>query len=561
LLLFVCCVLVVVYSLTWIGVSSKVKDYAEAQLEAMKQPDFSQKYGISDVSYESLEVSGFPFDFKVNVEKPSFKIDYNHLIQKQLAKYDIELTEHAVEQFMMNGFDVWIDQHSFNGTLTFSKSGFGETYVLEMGPGTLTSVTDLGQKKVKVNTVYEQPSTLSVQFKGWSILPSFDLESKEVDKRIAKFQALNFDSGRIYSENADSKEKMSSVEASKMSMTLSDYGKSGKKKFSFKVDVDDLQFFEGIMDYFYNNKHLKQWSRHNAIDFLNYVKRGKINIDTEISYKGTTNSSDFATNSYMIDLDIKSLDWKDEAVKFSSSGSLNVSATKSTIPNITFKYASSQEVSPLGYDVALSNLQLFMEELALEPSVASNRYFQMFEVLVQDEPNLLVPDMHKFGVMNTKIDFSFFVDDKGQMSLQIGGIGMSNDVFSVNLYGSGSGNMLQAKGEGALNLEIKNFETMYGYLRNYIVHIQNYMVDPRRNWQLDYVFTAEIFEAIKKTVLRLSNYAEVQNGELVHTNPNVLITINFPKESMPTIGTLSLPEAQQFLMSYLFPYIEKGFVR
>lgn len=553
---FLISVATIVLLFLWLGIASKVEEYSTKMLEGLNKNPAVQQLGILDFTYESVEVSGFPSEFRIDITNPRFKIDYKKLIAAS--------EHHHGTNTSIGAIDKWVDEHSFDGVVSLVKSSFSDTYSIKIEQGILNTKTYISNREpIEINTAYHTPTLIEIQFDNGTILPSFDIEKQLTELiDLTTFSSFVMQSGRITSEDAATKEKITSLESLDLIFNYSNYGSSitQKKSLGLKLNVKDLQWHEGMNKYVYDNPYFEQLSKKGSIDILNYINRGKINFTTDLTYKGNVDSISFRGNDYLIDLDINSLTWTDKAIRYSAVGSLRVTPSKFNIPNVQVTYTSAQDVTELGFDIALSNLQNISEELSHAPQAATSKHFQMFHHLIQDEPELLVPELHKFGTLRNIIDLAVTTDANGKVDVRIGNLGASNELFSVNVKGAASGQLLTGTGAGKVDIELKNFDVMFGYLRNYIVNIQNYMLNPRKQWQPDYIFSDEIFEAVRNTVLRFSNYVVVENGQLIHTHPDVLITAQLEKDKVPTIGNLDIIQAKQVLMTYLLPYLETGIV-
>ncbi len=489
------------------------------------------------ISYESVEITGFPFANNVNIHNMEASIDSGKYIKEifeSLKERGSVLPDLAFPDKSWNS-RIYVDgvvilNYNLIGT-EYNLSIDGDTYLEDKIADKITKFVSKGSAKSALIVNLNYSPILVKKF------------PQLIEEPIDIFKSATLTSGAEELLNADTNKVIMKAKGSYISFEQ-------KSKDVFNVIIKDKgsEFTKNITDILDSNPYIKLLNDEFGIYIEGFPATGEmvLNIDLSITI-------DVKKPEDGLDISVKNLDYSDNFVSNTNRG--NIAFTKKD-GDLTGKFIWNGEyqITQAWYDYVANRLaegNLFTTYVGtqdIQPQISN--FIKQLDSLGSASIGI-IPRIHEMKKITYNYDAVISGNEKRkEFNVDMKNFNLSSELYGMNLSlktdASNGGRSLTYDGK----LVLKNYKKIISDLGNYINRVIP-VIAKIKGFEIANNFTLEpdLISAIQKSIGEISDNTD--------NNPNASISIVKKADGQPSINGKDMSQIMTILMGNLSPHIQK----
>lgn len=509
-----------VLSVIWVSRAHAVKKNVEDYIASFTTKNMN-------ITYQEVNVSGFPFSMNISIVNPHITGHINKFIE-ELGLNRLFKTENLPE---------WNEDHILHGSINFSVNAFSNKFRMEM-LGNITGKADIAGKPIAINRESDKGSVCELQFINNNMAFSnlWNIHLLSGDKGLAQnFRSLDCSFPESRTVNAATNETMLTHGGSRLFISrnpLSDH--SDIRFYALVKDMEETKAYDAIYN-IYSSAISPGKYRMVPSSF------GKQNTEIDVSYSGTESWLSDESKFIPLKVKINKLILSNNAYNINTTAAIDYQL-KDNIVNTGFSFKTEMTATELLRSLLQIQFSNFVKSVRESSSGYSmetkNKLVNMSEADTNKMFYSVIPDFNTAGKIVTNIDASYI----GNTSLtnykaELNSLELSGAPYGVTASGSIKEDAASPLPGGNLSISCTNCANMLDDMAKYVEHLQYFMsIFYPGNSVLSNV-TSDSVKSFKSFLLELTAATPENAGNLKFDiiNDGKVLTVN-GKDSTEVVG-------------------------
>lgn len=440
------------YCVSWYLQAKTAKDTIE---QAIAQINAKQPY----ITYQSIEISGFPTQVRVNIVNPVFSGRIDTLMKTiggDLPVMPDGSDGEKVKDALMR-MPEWTERFSLDGTVEIGVNAFSSRYSMTIkGPVLNESVIGSDKRSLRMIQKTDRTCEITLRSQGGFLGNMWNLQGMTIDRVLKEASSLVCSGGENVIADAATNETL--MQSGPVFFTITRlWPAAGKMAVDVKLDIADSEslppadaWVARYFTLFIPDEPLPPSLRISAY--------GKQNMHLDAGWKGPEDINTLGLNT-PVDFEIRRMDISNAL--YQSSTTLHIANAEAVngIYAALLKFRAESTVSE-AYDTILADIfrrdiasmQEQEQMLAVNPQIRRYSPEQLYDMFAP-----LIPKLHPLGKITFALDSAY----RGDASMNNGEVTLNNMEISVAPYGvTASGKSTKTPEQpfpvGTLNLACRN---------------------------------------------------------------------------------------------------------
>ncbi|PIR38754.1 MAG: hypothetical protein COV35_06220 [Alphaproteobacteria bacterium CG11_big_fil_rev_8_21_14_0_20_39_49] len=568
------------YYLTWHLYGKYAKDLMVRNVQAV-----FEEAKLGSVEYEEVTVSGFPFNITVNFKNAKTKLNSGEILKKLFSGIDkkagggdlLSEDEKNIKRHIENV--QWTDELYREGDLKVSTNLMSYSFTIETG-GDYHYNSKINDEVI--NTVFKgEPSKIRINFKKSPLLIDYEnkgISTEEYFKKLfANLTRIEYKSGKNSAYNTDTDELLYSTEAALFAYEIKEKG-DGTGKVEFILQSKNAKVEEAFEKMYAKFTGLLLGENQKAYDMTD---RGNMNADIHLIYEGGVLIEQSKLNKdASFKLSFPKFTVYDDLSIIRLDGEMQVKKDNGKLLASSIKYNSEVQYNEKWYNKFLKDVNGFREIviegikdgsavrsypmlafLANDLKEKSNTTMSDEEFMIDfanklfDNVDMIIPEFHKWGKINHKIDIVYDGSDAQSVNINNFELIINPDTGSQGIKITGNASKKQPQNIINISVNVFNYGNLIDDIYAYVKNGMKFNEDILGN-EPTFEIKDGIDRAVKNSLLKLSGATDKEAKDIT-------ITVKADETNpMPMVGSMPIFEAMGLLQNlslYIAPIIpEQG---
>lgn len=384
-------------SITWYNRSTEIKKNIASYFSSFTTAD-------SKMTYEDIEISGFPFAMNVTIVKPHFTGRINK-IAARLGLDDTLKTTPLPE---------WQEDYALDGDIKLSVNMFSNKFRMEMH-GNIAGNGKLLGKTMVLNIIPAGDSACELEMAGggWALgnlWNFYSLANRGVES-LKDFRSVDcVHPGGNITVNASNDQALS---FGNYRILISRTPENSLSDIRFYIKFKDVQATKAYDEFYYTYQQAISPNSKSILPSL----YGTQNVEVDISYKGTENWNNPDAKNLPLDLKVNKFSLSNAAYQSESSLSLT-NSVKDNVRDVALSYKSETTAVELLRTLIRTEINNTISMLLSNQSIQNNETREARDRLGSLSPEkidqliaTIIPDFVSLGKITTAAEANYSGDD------------------------------------------------------------------------------------------------------------------------------------------------------